>query len=230
MKSLAAVALLAMVSSCGADGAAPSLSQSPSPLVSAVCVQSADLVPLGSWLCPQVRLRQCSANAHPETLYVIPSDAAPCRLVRLGVTVTDVGAGDSQVQVERLGVPGHPVECATRYFVLDTLPPEVQEHSVTLWPPNHELHTIRPSDCVDVHDACDAEPTVAFTWATSDEPSNSTGDGNTSEDIEVLGCDSVRLRAERNGQSNGRVYQLGWIAADAARQQGGGDVHRDRAT
>jgi len=44
---------------------------------------------------------------------------------------------------------------------------------------------------------------------------NDTGDGNTEPDI-ILGCDEVQLRSERRGPSNGRVYRLGWRAADDA--------------
>ncbi|MBW1907032.1 MAG: hypothetical protein JRJ24_17370, partial [Deltaproteobacteria bacterium] len=47
----------------------------------------------------------------------------------------------------------------------------------------------------------------------SDEPVNDKGDGNTEPDI-ILSCDSVELRAERQGGSDGRVYSLEYRAVD----------------
>jgi hypothetical protein len=54
--------------------------------------------------------------------------------------------------------------------------------------------------------------------ATSNEPANGTGDGNTATDIETVG-DSITaflLRAERAGIGTGRVYTLMYEAADLA--------------
>lgn len=99
--------------------------------------------------------------------------------------------------------------------VEDTVAPEIQSLNTELWPPNHKMATVLPSDCVAVFDACDAAPHVEFTWATSDESVNDNGDGNTDPDI-ILTADSVQLRAERQGGGDGRVYTLGYRVTDAA--------------
>ncbi len=102
--------------------------------------------------------------------------------------------------------------CETTLIVQDTLDPEPVEEPVELWPPNHKWHTITGADCV--KDLCDGDDLqVTFSYATSDEPVNDKGDGNTEPDI-ILECDRVQLRAERQGPSNGRVYKLGYKAVD----------------
>jgi len=52
---------------------------------------------------------------------------------------------------------------------------------------------------------------------TSDEPNNSTGDGNTTNDIVIAAdCKSVQLRAERSGNGNGRVYTITLKVSDGS--------------
>ena len=48
---------------------------------------------------------------------------------------------------------------------------------------------------------------------THDEPVNGTGDGDTSPDAAVQN-NRVFLRSERDGGSNGRVYEITFIATD----------------
>jgi hypothetical protein len=58
----------------------------------------------------------------------------------------------------------------------------------------------------------------AFTTSlsvTSNEPINGTGDGDTSPDWEVIDNHHVKLRAERAGNGNGRIYTITINATDA---------------
>jgi hypothetical protein len=93
--------------------------------------------------------------------------------------------------------------------------PAGTSHTLSLWPPNHALHMISAADCATVTDDCDGDLEAELTWASSDEPENSIGDGNHLPDI-VAGCGGVALRAERQGPRNGRVYHIGWRAEDSA--------------
>jgi hypothetical protein len=104
--------------------------------------------------------------------------------------------------------------------VRDTTPPTllVSLSPDTLWPPNHKMVDI--TAILTVTDACDAKPAVKLVSITSNEPVNSTGDGNTSPDIAgaSYGTDdrAFQLRAERKGNGNGRVYTVRYGAQDAS--------------
>ena len=82
-----------------------------------------------------------------------------------------------------------------------------------LWPPNHSYNTFNVTQLVaSASDLCDGEVNindVVITKVTSDEPEDGPGDGNTLNDIVIApDCKSVQLRAERNGDANGRVYKI----------------------
>ena len=49
---------------------------------------------------------------------------------------------------------------------------------------------------------------------TSNEPINGTGDGDASPDWEIVNNHSVKLRAERSGSGNGRIYTITIKAVD----------------
>jgi hypothetical protein len=93
--------------------------------------------------------------------------------------------------------------------------------AIELASPNHEYHTVNVTDFVtSVSDDCNSDlsvSSVVITSVTSDEPENANGggDGNTVDDI-VVGedCQSVDLRAERDGNGNGRVYRIHVIVSD----------------
>jgi hypothetical protein len=104
--------------------------------------------------------------------------------------------------------------------VVDTIPPELSlaVSPTELWPPNHKMKWIEAS--IEVSDICDASPDVTLDWITSDEPDNANGigDGNTDGDIRKAdyGTDdrSFKLRAERAGTGDGRVYTIQYSATD----------------
>ena len=88
----------------------------------------------------------------------------------------------------------------------------VAPSKASLWPPNHKLRAITLSGATDP----DGDPvTITITGVTQDEPVNGKADGNTSPDV-VAGPteDQVRLRAERSGRGDGRVYTIAYTAKD----------------
>jgi len=111
----------------------------------------------------------------------------------------------------------------TTVNVVDTTPPEILVGSpLYSWPPNHKYRTVKLSDCkITVRDACEglldlASAKAAITCVSSDEAPNGHGDGNTSADIEFVDATTVRLRTERQGPSDGRVYKIGFTVQDSS--------------
>lgn len=99
--------------------------------------------------------------------------------------------------------------------LVDTTPPvlTVTGLPVSIWPPNHDMHTIHPT--IVATDNSGEEPTVTLT-ITSNEPDNGIGDGNTSGDFAIRSPSDFDLRAERAGPGSGRIYHLVWTATDGS--------------
>jgi hypothetical protein len=135
----------------------------------------------------------------------------PTGLFPLGVTTvtltstedgSELGTDDALVTVE------------------DTTPPvvRVKMRPAYLWPPNHSMQEVEAR--VRIRDNCSSadDYTVVLMDVKSSEPDNSTGDGNTVNDIQGddVGTDDrkVLLRAERKGNGSGRVYTLKYLVTD----------------
>jgi hypothetical protein len=82
-----------------------------------------------------------------------------------------------------------------------------------LWPPDHRMVPVTVH--ADAEDLCDPLG-VTIESVSSDEPVDGLGDGDTAPDWEVTGPLAVRLRAERSGTSDGRVYRIRVRFSDGA--------------
>ncbi|MEV4643171.1 hypothetical protein AB0J80_38125 [Actinoplanes sp. NPDC049548] len=90
----------------------------------------------------------------------------------------------------------------------------VKADTTELWPPNHKFVTVRLSGATDP----DGDATsLAVTTVTQDEALDGTGDGDTAPDAaRVTGApDQVKLRAERSGTGDGRVYRVSFTVTDS---------------
>jgi hypothetical protein len=94
----------------------------------------------------------------------------------------------------------------------------------TLWPPNHQL--VNVGLAATVTDDCDSNvvigggPNGTGVTVYSDEQDLDIGSGNFSPDAKNIGLGTLRLRSERAGPINGRVYLIVVQATDASGKTG----------
>jgi len=103
---------------------------------------------------------------------------------------------------------GNSATCSQVITVNDDTPPQITGLSATpqtLWPPNHKMRDVVINYQVD--DNCVSSPTTTIS-VSSNEPVNGTGDGDTGPDWEIIDNHHIRLRAERAGNGNGRIYTI----------------------
>jgi len=124
-------------------------------------------------------------------------------------------AGTNIVTVYAENAAGSVAACDTTVVEVDTNAPIIVSASPSkssLWPPNHKMVKITVN--AQVTDNC-STPTWKIIGVTSNEPDNSTGDGNTSSDWQILNDNSLYLRAERAGNGSGRIYTISLQAEDS---------------
>jgi hypothetical protein len=95
-------------------------------------------------------------------------------------------------------------------------PPVISNASATpsaLWPPNHKMADITVNYAV--AGSC---PTSCTLNVVSNEALNGLGDGNTTVDWIVLDPNHVRLRSERSGNGDGRLYTVTIACTNSASQ------------
>ncbi|MEJ2195936.1 MAG: PKD domain-containing protein [Ignavibacteriaceae bacterium] len=106
--------------------------------------------------------------------------------------------------------------------VEDDTPPGIiiSTEILTLWPANHMYQSIHLNDFdIEVIDGCDDNvgfDDLLITSVSSDEEENGNGDGNTVDDMVLVDCQEVKLRKERSGNGNGRVYSINVAVNDNA--------------
>ncbi|MGB5809865.1 MAG: hypothetical protein WBG86_04995 [Polyangiales bacterium] len=213
-------ATLVLGTSCSNDG----VGDASTPLI-ASCVEDLDEVGPEDWFCPDDFKVECEdGEGDPGIIFLAPSgDVSQSSCDDIELTLNDegpFGLGEHEVVVtaEATAEGAEPAvfQCEATLTVFDETPPKVEPAELTeLWPPNHKFKTVTADDCATIEDVCDEDVEFEFLTATSDEPVDANGDGNTEPDI-VFGCDGVKLRSERQGGGNGRVYTLTWRATDDA--------------
>jgi hypothetical protein len=104
--------------------------------------------------------------------------------------------------------------------VQDTTAPVVKASigETMLWPANHNLVNVGLG--ASIVEACDPNPVVAVTVFGNEDDEEPTGDGNFSPDAKGIALNTLRLRSERKGDGDGRVYLVVVKATDASANVG----------
>jgi hypothetical protein len=99
--------------------------------------------------------------------------------------------------------------------VLDTQPPDIvaSVSTSTLWPPNHDL--VNVGFALSVSDNSGGAVTTSVN-VFSDEDDVTSGGGDMSPDAKNIAPSTLRLRAERDATSDGRVYLIRVLATDTS--------------
>ena len=124
------------------------------------------------------------------------------------------GLGEHTVRLIATDDRGQTNSAIAIVTVVDQTPPVISDASVdkaTLWPPNHQMIDVAVSYAA--IDNCGPASTILS--VSSNELVNGPGDGNTASDWEVIDAHHVRLRAERSGKGDGRVYMITIAATDS---------------
>ena len=99
--------------------------------------------------------------------------------------------------------------------VCDEIAPtlEISLDKDRLWPVNHKY--VKVTATVVVSDNFDPNPTVTLVSVTSNEPDDGLGDGDTPDDIVIVDDFTFKLRAERAGGGEDRIYTITYQVTDA---------------
>ena len=91
----------------------------------------------------------------------------------------------------------------------------------TLWPPLHQMVDV---NILGVTDPNGDPVSIVITRITQDEAVDAPDTGHTAPDGIGVGTSAVKLRAERSGKSDGRVYAVGFTASDGRGGSCSGEV------
>jgi len=103
--------------------------------------------------------------------------------------------------------------CLTQVTIADRSSPVIRQivaNPSVLWPPNHKLVNVRVR--VQVADCSRVRSRIVS--VSSNEPVNESGDGNTAPDWVITGDLTLKLRAERSGGGDDRLYTITVEASD----------------
>lgn len=163
--------------------------------------------------CPAPVTVECAGATTPASLAASCADncAASCAAT---CGAGPFAPGTTPATCSATDAAGNTASCETSVTVRDTTAPAlaVTASPAVLWPPNHRLRPVALRTTFS--DVCDPSVRVACT-ATSSEPDDGLGDGDTRGDIEWRGGE-LFLRAERAGLGTSRVYTITCTATDAS--------------
>lgn len=145
------------------------------------------------------------------------------------VTVTppsgsEFPVGTTEVLVTVTEAEAVVASCSFEVTVTEPDAPVITDAAVSkemLWPPNHKMVEVVVN--YTVTDNCDTDPTVTLSVVSS-EAEDAKGSGKTKPDWAVVDANTVKLRAERAGGGEGRIYTITITATDKSGNSASQDV------
>ncbi|MBA4137398.1 MAG: hypothetical protein C0518_08805 [Opitutus sp.] len=161
-------------------------------------------------------LEATSAAGATATFAATATDATGATLSYSTASGSTFALGTSTVTVTATDAVGNKSTATFTVTVRDSVAPtisSVKTNVASLWPANHKMVAVTVTAV-----ATDLGGAVSYriTSATSSEPDNGLGDGDTANDIQITGAMTLNLRAERSGSGNGRTYTITVEAKDAS--------------
>jgi FtsP/CotA-like multicopper oxidase with cupredoxin domain len=124
--------------------------------------------------------------------------------------------GDTTVTCTATDSSNQTADCTFQVTVEDKEPPTIASSVAVpmLWPPNHALINVGLS--ATATDNCPGAISLSVAVFGDEDDELPVGDGNFSPDAKNIAIGTLRLRAERVGSGDGRVYLIVITATDAA--------------
>ncbi len=177
--------------------------------IDAVCVEEEPAEE--AWTCEETREVACE-DVDTDLDLLVQLEENACDDADLQGVAGPFEVGVHEIEIEDAN--GGEVVCTATLEVVDDHAPEFEVEDIELWPPNHKMHEVSLHDCITEIDDCDDDVDARVLWVSSDESDNDKGDGNTHDDVVIVTEDTVAVRSERQGGSNGRVYMIGFELTD----------------
>lgn len=136
------------------------------------------------------------------------------------MSVIQQGLGTQTYVLRVIDALGQAGEDATALTVEDTMPPVLSCSVITpvILQTNHDMVNVGLASRA--RDLCEGELPVAVSIFGDEDDEAQTGDGNFSPDAKNIDIETLRLRAERKGNSDGRVYLILVESTDSSGNRG----------
>ncbi len=130
------------------------------------------------------------------------------------------GPATLQLLVQGSDCAGNAASCSRNADVVDVTPPTVTctVAQNSLWPPNHGMINVGLS--ASAIDNCSGVLPVTVRVLADEDDEEATGDGKFSPDASGIAPATLRLRSERKGNADGRVYLIITTATDTSGNTG----------
>jgi uncharacterized lipoprotein YddW (UPF0748 family) len=145
--------------------------------------------------------------AHLNTALVVTQSPAAGTVIN--------GTGNTTVTITATDRAGNSGNCSFQVERKDAIAPVISGASVNLSQllvPNHKMKTIIVS--YNANDNCGY--VISSLSVSSNEPVTGLSNGDIGPDWEIINTHTVKLRAERSGSGNGRIYTITITAIDAS--------------